>query len=238
MEGVGAPGLILPDASIVDHGGHVATPGCPIPAEALANKGGTAFKRCGQAGFGGVLNLDFPSVVDEPASQAIVVVGLGERDAEEPFLVREVGLECFILEDGCADSGRSARETCDPTIDMGRRGHPEVPALKVCSAEEVPDIQLCGAFQGSKGSHGANRNVLERGEKMGEEGLWPEDIIVGEDNNRSLDVLNTLDHLQTLVRFGGGEDVEMMETQVLADGLNGIWFGSHDDDRFWMASTN
>lgn len=71
--------------------------------------------------------------------------------------------------------------------------------------------------------------VLERGEEIGQKSLGPKDIVVSEYNHGSLDVLDALDHLKPLVGFWSGENLEMVKMQILADGLDGVGSGCHDE---------
>lgn len=71
--------------------------------------------------------------------------------------------------------------------------------------------------------------VLERGEKIGQKSLGPEDIVVSEYNNGSLDALDALDHLKPLVGFRSGENLEMVKMEILADGFDDVGSGRYDE---------
>ncbi len=89
-------------------------------------------------------------------------------------------LEGFVLEDIRTDCCRSARETSDSSIDVRGCRHAEVPAFEVSGSEEVPDVELGRSFEGDERPHGADSIVLEWGQKIGQESLGPEDVVIGE----------------------------------------------------------
>lgn len=99
MKGVGTPRLRGPDDTIVEHGGDVATPSSAIPPHALKDEFPIALEGSRRVRFRGVLDLDFPSTIHQPAGKAIIVISLGKWDIEKPFLVRKMIFEGFVLED-------------------------------------------------------------------------------------------------------------------------------------------
>jgi len=63
----------------------------------------------------------------------------------------------------------------------------------------------------------ANLDIFKWSQIVAQECRCPEDIIVGEEGNRSANFFKPLDHLKALVGFVGPEDLDMRETKLIAD---------------------
>lgn len=195
MQRVTRPWLRSPNDAVVEHRGEVAAPSRSVPTNALQDEFPIAVEGGRRVRFRGGLDLDFPATVDQPTGEAIIVIGFGKINVKEPLLVRKVVCEGFVLEDWGTNCGSPAGETCNTTIDVGCCCDGKVPAFEVRGAKEIPDVKLDRSFKRDQRPDGANGRVLERGQKIGEEGLGPEDVIIGEYGDGSLDVIDTLDHL-------------------------------------------
>ena len=132
----------------------------------------------------GVLDSDLPVVLDHPARDEVVVVGVQSTDfLPEPgadVLVREGGDEGLVVEDLGAVSGGATGYHEHASVDgVGGRCF-EVVALEIETAEEVPEAG--GAVDSLVGADAADDWILEGSEDGGEEGAGPEDVIVTEDD--------------------------------------------------------
>ncbi len=76
VEGIGTPWLRGPDDTVIEHGGDVATPSGAIPPHALEDEFPVALEGGRRMRFGGILDLDLPSAIDQPAGKAVVVISL------------------------------------------------------------------------------------------------------------------------------------------------------------------
>jgi hypothetical protein len=72
-----------------------------------------------------------------------------------------------------------------------------------------------------------NLGIFERSEVVAQVCRYPEDIIVSEECDRSANLFEPLYHLKALVGFVGSEDLDMRETELVADCSNMV------DTPFW-----
>ena len=82
--------------------------------------------------------------------------------------------------------------------------------------------------------------VFKGGQKISQESLWPENIIIGEDCDGGLDSLEALHHLKTLVCSLRTKDLDVEKVKALAQLLKTayILLRCDDDDRAGVASCN
>lgn len=261
MESVGRPWLSLPDDSVEEQGGEIATPGRSVPPNALLEILGIALEGSGQGGLGSALDFDLPIVVYQPAGNAIVIVCCCQTDTAKPFLVGKVPSESRILNDTCTNSRSPSRQTRYPTINVCCSANVKVPALEVGHAEEVPEVWMRGSFKTKNAKRLAamliilrwgcwavpciaadcsRRRIFERGEHIGQECCRPKDIVVSEKRNGCLDCLKALDHLKTLVCFRRSQNLDVEEAETLAELLEPVHvlLGGDNNDGVGIASCN
>ena len=81
-------------------------------------------------------------MVDQEASNEVVIISRKEIDATEPFLPTEVIDELLILHNAGSDCGCSSAQTGNSSVDVRCRCNVEVPTFQVASSKEVPEIGI------------------------------------------------------------------------------------------------
>ena len=222
-----------------------------MPADALANVLRVALKSRGQSGLRCTLDGDPPAVIDQEASNKIVIVSREEVDATKPFLATEVINELLALHNAGSDRRCSSRQTWDSPIDMRRRCNVKVPAFQVAGTEEFPDVGVGRTLglrewtcpQSAYGSllvEGDQRftccsdlRVFECCDQIGQERGWPEHIVIGKHRDRGPHFFEALDHLKPLVGLLGTHDLhfgrDVQAFTYLSDVLD-TRIRRHDDD--------
>lgn len=242
---------IPPDNPVNKERCKVAPPACTVPADALAKELRVALQSRGQSGLRCTLDCDPPAVIDQEASNEIVIVGREEADAAKPFLATEVINELLALHDAGSDCRCSSRQTWDSPIDMRRCCNVKVPALQVAGTQKLPDVGVGRTLglgewtcqQSAYGSLLAERDqrftgcsdlrVFERCDQIGQESGWPEHIVIGKNRDRGPHVSEAFDHLKPLVRFLGAQDLHSgrdVKAFAYFSDVRDTSIGRHDDD--------
>ena len=81
-------------------------------------------------------------MVDQKASNEVVVISRKEIDATEPFLPTEVIDELLVLHNAGSDCACSSAQTGDSSVDVRCRCNLKVPTFQVTSSKEVPKIGI------------------------------------------------------------------------------------------------
>ena len=79
-------------------------------------------------------------MVDQEASNEIVIISREEINATEPFLTIEVVNELLALHNGGTDRGCSSGQTGDSSVDVRCCCNFEVPSFQVAGTKEIPNI--------------------------------------------------------------------------------------------------
>ena len=165
-------------------------------------------------------------MVDQEASNEIVIIGREEVDATQPFLSTKVIDELLVLRDAGSDCRRSSGQTGDSSVDVRCCRNVEVPAFQVARTKKIPEIGVgrtlglgeCTCQQSASGPLFGGRDqiftcssdlrIVECGEQVGQESHGPEDIVIGKNGDRGPYLFEALDHLKPLVCFLRAQDLD------------------------------
>ena len=88
------------------------------------------------------MDCDPPAMVDQEASNKVVIISRKEIDTTEPFLPIEVVDELLVLHNARLDCACPSAQTRDSSVDVRCRCNVEVPTFQVASSKEVPKIGI------------------------------------------------------------------------------------------------
>lgn len=111
-------------------------------------------------------------------------------------------------------------------------------ALEVANAQEVPDAWGVLATDTLSSTASADAIVLEDAEKKVEiVCIWPEDIVIGQDNDITHDVFERLQDLDTLVEMWNTKDGDLAPVVLVQEllALQDVVVGADDEDLAWTA---
>lgn len=216
VQGVGAPGLLPPDVSLANKTSPVASPVASGPAGALVQKLEAVFQRSLQLALSLVLDPRLPLVIDQPARNKIVVVGV--KNPFAPLFILEAVEELVALENLSPVRAGPAGHARRATINVVGCRDLKVTALNVRSAKPVPaaSSQWCVPFTAHSltGSNSSHASVFERRQNPRHESGWPGNVVIGHDGNGSRDSGQGFTDLKPLIR-----DWRLHNTDV------GVWQG-------------
>lgn len=186
------------------------------------------------------LDGDFPSVIHQPASDAIIIICRQKRDLANPFFPNEVVDESWVLSDLGTDRSSTSRQARESAIHVGSGSYFKVPPLEVSGSKEFPHIEVGRLARRGKAAYCSHLRIFKGGEKVSDEGSPPEDIVIGKDGNGRLGFLEALDHLQALVGLLRSEKTDFVKFELVEDFLDSvdILLGCYDGDCRWIAGVD
>lgn len=165
-----------------------------------------------------VLNLDLPTVVEEPSRDEVVVVGVEEVIAA-PCLVREAIGEFRVLQNFRPIRYCSARQAWQATVNPVAGCAIEVPPDQIHGAEELPHVGAIYAAKLLICSDASHFGVLEGSQEPFVELLWKPDIIVQQQRDPGLDLRDCPTQLATLIGLADRQYLDALGPAHLFDHL-------------------
>ncbi len=183
--------------------GQIASPITSGPSETLLEEFGIIFKGGLDLAFGMILHVCFMAMIDHPAGDEIVIIGIELILTKPPLLVGEAVREVFVLQDAGAVGTSPSRDTGHASVHVGHGCAVKVSAFQVQSSKEVVDTLreariLCSP-QSLTGHHTTILFLFKGGQDPWQQLGGPVNIVISKHNDFSGDFRDGTGHLPSLV---------------------------------------